>query len=128
MFAVGTIVPWAKPGVGAVATQAFAEAAYGWRCLEQLDQGRTAEEALDAARAVDPGAAIRQVGVVDAQGRAASFTGASCIDHAGNQLGSGYTVQGNMLASPEVWPAMASAYEGATGPLADAIARGAVRG
>ncbi len=121
MFAVGTIVPWAKPGIGAVATQAFAEAAYGWRCLEQLDQGRTAEEALDAARAVDPGSAIRQVGVVDAQGRAASFTGASCIDHAGNQLGVGYTVQGNMLTSPDVWPAMAAAFEGTSGPLTERL-------
>ena len=82
MFGVGSIVPWARPGVGEVATQAFAEAAYGPRCLDALAAGRTAAEALAAAAAEDPLPMLRQVGVVDADGSVAASTGSWCVDHA----------------------------------------------
>src|SRR5262245_37318528 len=121
MFAVGAMVPWARAGVGAVASQAVAEPAYGPRCLDALADGGTAATALDAAAAADPIAALRQVGVVGADGSVAASTGELCIDHAGHQLGDGFAVQGNMLRSPEVWPAMAAAFVDATGPLAQRL-------
>src|SRR5262245_40788856 len=117
MFAVGAIVPWARAGVGAVATQAFTERAYGPRCLASMASGRSADEALTAARDEDPVAAMRQVGVIDAAGAAANFTGELCISFAGHQRGDGYAVQANMMASAHVWPAMAAAYEAASGPF-----------
>lgn len=115
---VGSIVPWARPGVGAVATQAFAERAYGPRCLDALASGSGAAEALDRARAEDPGAGVRQVAVVGADGATAVFTGEQCLDHAGHAVGEGYTTQANMVSSPDVWVAMAAGYEQAGGPLA----------
>jgi uncharacterized Ntn-hydrolase superfamily protein len=118
MFAVGTIVPWARAGVGAVATQAFAERAYGPRCLASMADRHSAEAALTAARAADPIPAMRQVGVVDAHGSVASFTGDLCIEYAGHLIGDGYAVQANMMASPDVWSAMAVAYEGSSGAFA----------
>jgi uncharacterized Ntn-hydrolase superfamily protein len=118
MFAVGSIVPWARAGVGAVATQAFTERAYGPRCLAFMADGGSAEDALRAARAEDPGAAVRQVGVIDSTGAVANFTGELCIAYAGNQRGDGYAVQANMMATRDVWPAMATAYEAASGPFA----------
>src|SRR6476646_3491766 len=87
MFAVGSIVPWARPGVGAVATQAIAEPAYGPRCLDELAAGAEAAGALAAAQAADPMAVLRQVGVVSVDGTAAADTGALCIDHAGHVVG-----------------------------------------
>jgi len=118
MFAVGSIVPWARAGVGAVATQSFAEAAYGPRCLDAIAAGKNATDALDAATAADPMAVLRQVGVIAADGSAASTTGALCIDHAGHIVGDGFAVQANMMSSPDVWPAMASAFAESSGPLA----------
>lgn len=118
MFAVGSIVPWARAGVGAVATQSFTERAYGPRCLASMADGRSADAALAAARGEDPGAVMRQVGVVDAGGATANFTGDLCISFAGDLRGDGYAVQANMMASRDVWPAMAAAYEGASGPFA----------
>ena len=117
MFAVGSAVPWATAGVGAVASQAIAEPAYGPRCLAALAGGMDATSALAAARDDDPAAFLRQVGVVSADGSVAAFTGEMCIDRAGDQAGDGYTVQANMMASERVWPAMATAYEGSAGPL-----------
>lgn len=117
-FAVGGIVPWAIPGVGAVATQAFAEKAYGPRCLDALAGGASATTALAEATGSDPTPACRQVGVVGADGMAAARTGEQCIDHAGHVVGDGFTVQANMMASPTVWPAMADAYTSADGALA----------
>jgi uncharacterized Ntn-hydrolase superfamily protein len=119
MFAVGNIVPWAEAGVGAVATQAMSEVAYGWRCLAAMKDGATASEALERARAKDQADAMRQVGVVDAHGNSAAFTGDLCIDFAGHYCGDGYTVQANMMATDGVWPAMAEAYEHAQGNLAE---------
>ena len=118
MFAVGTIVPWARAGVGAVATQSVAEKAYGPRCLEAMAAGADAAAALATARAADPMSMLRQVGVVAASGSVAAFTGELCCDYAGQHTGDGYAVQANMMASADVWPAMASAYEAASGALA----------
>jgi uncharacterized Ntn-hydrolase superfamily protein len=117
-LAVGGVVPWARPGVGAVATQASTELAYGPRCLDALAAGCDAAEALARAQAVDPMVALRQVGVVGADGSAASATGASCIDHAGHLVKDGFAVQANMMRNPEVWPAMATAFEESSGSLA----------
>jgi len=116
-FGVGSIVPWARPGVGAVATQAMAEKAYGPRCLEALGSGADAGEALAQAQALDPMPALRQVAVIGAGGTTAVATGEMCLDHAGHAVGDGYSAQANMVSSPEVWGAMATAYERAIGPL-----------
>jgi uncharacterized Ntn-hydrolase superfamily protein len=117
-LAVGSIAPWARPGVGAVATQAFAELAYGPRCLDALESGKSASDALAEARAADPTADLRQVGVVGADGSTAAVTGELCVDNAGHVVGEGYTAQANMVSTPEVWGAMASAFESSTGLLA----------
>jgi uncharacterized Ntn-hydrolase superfamily protein len=128
MFAVGSTVPWARAGVGAVATQAMGDPAYGPRCLEHLATGATAPEALTAAWEADPLASIRQVGVVGANGTAAAATGELCIDHAGHVVGDGFAVQANMMSTPEVWPAMASAFTGSSGPLAHRLLAALVAG
>jgi uncharacterized Ntn-hydrolase superfamily protein len=117
-FAVGPIVPWVRAGVGAVATQSIAEPAYGPRALDRLAQGERAGAALDALLADDPQARFRQVAVVDAHGNVATHTGEGCIAHAGHQAGHEFSAQANMMASAEVWPAMAHAFEAAAGPLA----------
>ena len=118
MFGVGSVVPWARAGVGAVATQAMGEPAYGPRCLDALASGSSADAALDAAQAADVMPPLRQVGVVGADGTAAVGTGELCIDHAGHVVGDGFTVQANMMSTPEVWPAMAAAFADSSGPLA----------
>ncbi len=118
MFAVGSIVPWARAGTGAVATQAISEVAYGPRCLDELARGATATEALTAAQAADPMAVLRQVAVVGADGTVAVATGELCIDYAGHFVGDGFAVQANMMSTPDVWPAMASAFTGSSGSLA----------
>jgi uncharacterized Ntn-hydrolase superfamily protein len=117
-FAVGPIVPWVRPGVGAVATQSIAEPAYGPRALDSLAAGARARQALDELVADDELARFRQVAVVDAHGNAAAYTGEGCIAHAGHQEGHEFSAQANMMGSPEVWPAMAHAFEAATGSLA----------
>jgi uncharacterized Ntn-hydrolase superfamily protein len=114
MFAVGASVPWARAGVGAVATQAIGEPAYGRRCLDALASGAAAADALAEAQALDPAAFLRQVGVVGADGSVAAMTGEWCIDHAGHLLGDAFAVQANMMASPDVWPAMAGAFQTST--------------
>jgi uncharacterized Ntn-hydrolase superfamily protein len=120
-FAVGTLVPWAEAGVGAIATQSFVEPAYGPRGLELLRAGVGATAALARLLAADPGRETRQVGIVDAGGGAAAHTGARCIACAGQHVGEGYTVQANMMAGSTVWPAMAEAYQSERGPLADRL-------
>ena len=117
-FAVGPIVPWVRAGVGAVATQSIAEPAYGPRALDSLAAGARARDALDELVADDELARFRQVAVVDAHGNAAAYTGEGCIAHAGHQEGHEFSAQANMMGSPEVWPAMAHAFEAATGSLA----------
>lgn len=118
-FSVGPIVPWAEAGVGAVATQSFVDPSYGARGLELMRAGRPATEALETLLAADATPAVRQVAMVDAQGRVAAHTGASAIASAGHQTGEQYSVQANMMDNPGVWPAMAKAFESAPGDLAD---------
>jgi len=120
-FACGSLVPWAEPGVGAVATQAFVEICHGPGGLEQLARGASSSEALGALLAADPGPELRQVALVDAGGGIAVHTGGRCVAAAGDRAGEGFCVQGNMLRSGNVWDAMASAYGGAEGDLAARI-------
>jgi uncharacterized Ntn-hydrolase superfamily protein len=118
-FAVGPIVPWVRPGVGAVATQSIAEPAYGPHALDRLGvDGAGARATLDALLRQDRLARFRQVALVDARGELATHTGEGCIAHAGHRAGEQFSAQANMMASPDVWPAMAAAFESTTGPLA----------
>jgi uncharacterized Ntn-hydrolase superfamily protein len=117
-FSVGSIVTWARPGVGAVATQSIAEPAYGPRLLDRLAAGERPDEALAAELAADDSARFRQVAVVDERGRVAAHTGDGCIPDAGQVEGEGFSAQANMMASPDVWPAIAATFESAAGPLA----------
>lgn len=118
---VGAVVPWAEPGVGAVATQSFAEESYGPLGLARMRDGASAQEALDRLIADDPDRDVRQVGMVDASGRSAAFTGARCVYAAGHVTETGLSIQANMMERPTVWPAMAEAYRAATGELADRL-------
>ncbi len=120
-FSVGSVVPWGEAGVGVVATQSFVEVSYGPLGLELLKAGKTPEEALRGLLAADPHPEVRQVAILDAQGRVAVHTGKSCIPFAGHQIGQGYAVQANLMARPEVWPAMAKAFESASGDLAERL-------
>ncbi len=117
-FAVGPLVPWARSGVGAVATQSIVEPAYGPRLLDLLEAGRAPQDALDELVAADEQARFRQVAVVSAAGAVAVHTGERCVQFAGHEPGTGFAAQANMMASPSVWGAMAQAYERAPGPLA----------
>jgi uncharacterized Ntn-hydrolase superfamily protein len=117
-FSVGSVVSWARPGVGAVATQSLVEPAYGPGALDLLAQGVGAQEALRRLAADDERARVRQVAVVDAAGGVAVHTGDGCIAYAGDQTGEQFSVQANMMAGAEVWPAMARAYEAGDGALA----------
>jgi len=114
-LAVGAAVPWAKAGVGAIATQAWANVSYGPDGLALLEQGLTAPEVIERLTAADEGRDHRQLGVVDAQGTAAAFTGAKCMHWAGNRVGKGYACQGNILVGAETVDAMAEAFEASAG-------------
>jgi len=116
-FAVGASVPWARPGVGAIATQANIEVSYGPRALELLDAGGAAPDVLARLLSQDPGAAGRQVAVVDAAGRVAAHTGSACIPLAGHVTGDGVSCQANIMAGDGVWPAMLDAFTATDGPL-----------
>jgi uncharacterized Ntn-hydrolase superfamily protein len=118
-FSVGPIVTWAEAGVGVVATQSFVEPAYGPRGLEMMRSGRPAPEALRALIAADSSRAVRQVAMLDAQGRVDAHTGASAIVAAGHHVGAQYSVQANLMENPTIWPAMADAFEKAQGDLAE---------
>ncbi|HSO30664.1 MAG TPA: DUF1028 domain-containing protein, partial [Candidatus Sulfomarinibacteraceae bacterium] len=120
-LAVGSMVPWVRPGVGAIATQSFVDARYGYAGIELLAAGRAPASALAELLAADPDPGVRQVGIVDAGGRTAAHTGADCVAAAGHLTGSGVTVQANMMERPTVWPAMLRAYEAAPGDLADRL-------
>ena len=119
--AVGAIVPWISPGIGAVATQAMVNIDLGPRSLALLERGLDAGQALSAVLAADSGAAIRQLAIVDAAGNAAAHTGDETIPCAGHRTGSGYSVQANMMRNDTVPAAMADAFEAATGHLAQRI-------
>lgn len=120
-FSVGPIVPWAEAGVGAVATQSFADPAYGPIGLEMMRCGRSAPDALRGALESDAGREVRQVAMIDAAGHVAAHTGAKCIAAAGHSVDveHQFSVQANLMEKPTVWPAMAEAYRRSTGDLAD---------
>jgi len=118
-FSVGPIVPWAEAGVGAVATQSFAEPAYGPLGLDLMRLGRGAPLALEALVSTDAGEAVRQVAMIDSEGNVAVHTGSRAIQAAGHRMGAQYSVQANLMESPTVWDAMAEAYETAEGDLAE---------
>ena len=120
-LAVGSVVPWAEPGAGAIATQSYANPRYGPEGLALLRQGRSAQEAVDELTAADDGRAQRQVGVVDAKGGAATFTGEECHDWAGGRTGDGYAAQGNILVSADTVDALAETFEATSGPLAQRL-------
>ncbi len=117
-FSVGPVVPWAEAGVGAVATQSLVDISYGPLGLALMKAGKTADRALEALLVADAHPEVRQVAMMDAAGRIATHTGGSCIAEAGHIVGEGYSVQANMMVSPEVWPAMAEAFERTDGDLA----------
>ncbi|HKT80096.1 MAG TPA: DUF1028 domain-containing protein [Vicinamibacterales bacterium] len=117
-FGVGSVVPWAEAGVGAVATQSFTNVAFGPEGLALLRAGIPASDAIEKLLETDPGRAARQVGLVDATGRAAAYTGSGCIPAAGHSIADGVSVQANMMTDGGVWPAMLSAYGGSAGDLA----------
>ncbi len=118
-FSVGSSVTWAEPGVGAVATQSFVDPSYGPLGLDLMRAGKSAPEALAGLLAADPEREVRQVAMVDAQGRVAAHTGKKDIAAAGHHVGKGYSVQANLMANDRVWPAMSKAFEAAKGDLAD---------
>jgi uncharacterized Ntn-hydrolase superfamily protein len=120
-FNVGSIVGWAEPGVGAVATQSFAEPSYGPLGLDRMRAGASAPDALAALLAEDSDREVRQVGMVDASGRSAAHTGARCVYASGHATADGATFQANMMERPAVWPAMAVAFASADGDLADRL-------
>ena len=121
-LAVGAVVPWAEPEVGAVATQALANVAYGPRGLALLREGLSADDVVSRLTEEDAGRADRQLGVVDGTGRAASYTGSSCLHWAGGRTGEGYAAQGNILVSEETVTALAETFEETAGnPLADRL-------
>ncbi len=120
-FSVGSVVTWAEAGVGAVATQSFARAAYGPELLANLREGMAPQEALDLRVQADRGRDVRQVAAVDAQGRVAAWTGPSCIASAGHVLGAGFACQANIMLNDSVVPAMAAAYENAKGAFAERL-------
>jgi uncharacterized Ntn-hydrolase superfamily protein len=118
---VGAVVPWAQAEVGAVATQAWANTSYGPRGLALLAEGLSADEVVERLVAADEGRDHRQLGVVDRQGRAAAWTGRQCMAWAGHRVGDGFTCQGNILAGSAVVDAMAEAFTGTRGPLAERL-------
>ena len=122
-FSVGSVVPWAEAGVGAVATQSFADPAYGALGLEWMRHGKSAPDALRGLVAGDPRSAVRQVAMIDAQGRVAAYTGDKCILPAGHLVDETeqFSVQANLMENDTVWPAMAEAYRRTTGDLADRL-------
>lgn len=120
-LAVGSVVPWAKAKVGGIATQAWANLTYGPDGLALLEQGLSAEEIVERLTQADPDREHRQLGVVDAQGRAAAFTGKECLYWAGHIVSNGYCCQGNILVNEDTVVAMARAYEETKGDLADRL-------
>lgn len=118
---VGYIVPWGEPGAGAVATQAQTNAMFGPLGVEMLMTGASARETLEGLISSDPDSAVRQLGIVDARGGSASFTGSGTIAWAGSLTGPGYAIQGNILTGPEVVLEMEDAYLSEEGPLGDRL-------
>jgi uncharacterized Ntn-hydrolase superfamily protein len=120
-LAVGAVVPWAQANAGAIATQSYANTSFGPRGLDMLAQGISASETLDRLLAADEGREHRQVGIVDREGRTATFTGSACHAWAGGLSGSRFAVQGNILVSAATVEALAAGFESARGELADRL-------
>src|SRR5213083_993026 len=120
-LAVGSVVPWAEPHVGAIATQAYANPRYGPEGLSLLREGLSAEEVVQRLTAADEGRDQRQLGVVDREGRSASFTGDECLEWAGGRTGPCYAAQGNILVSAATVDALAETFEGSSGALGDRL-------
>ncbi len=120
-LAVGSVVPWAEPHVGAVATQAYANPRYGPDGLALLRQALAADEVVRRLTEADDERESRQLGIVDAEGRGASFTGSDCHDWAGGRTGAGYAAQGNILVSGETVDALAETFEASSEPLAERL-------
>jgi uncharacterized Ntn-hydrolase superfamily protein len=118
-FSVGAIVPWAEAGIGAVATQSFVDPSYGKLGLDLMRAGKSAPDALKALLAGDEARDVRQVAMIDAQGRVAAHTGAKDIPAAGHVVGRDYSVQANLMINDKVWPAMSRAFENTKGDLAE---------
>jgi uncharacterized Ntn-hydrolase superfamily protein len=120
-FNVGNGIPWAEAGVGAVATQSFSEPSYGPLGLARMRAGESAPHVLAGLLIADEGREVRQVGMIDATGTPAAFTGARCVADAGHLISPGLAVQANMMERPTVWPAMAQAFRATEGHLADRL-------
>lgn len=120
-LAVGSLVPWARANVGALATQALANISYGPDGLALLAQGKDAETVVQMLTDADDGRQSRQLGIVDSAGRAATFTGSECFDWAGGVTGAGYCCQGNILTGPDVVEDMAEAFESTRGPFPERL-------
>lgn len=118
-FSVGSLVTWARAGVGAVATQSFVLVDYGPDGLALMEQGMSATAAVAQLVAADEGRDVRQVAMIDAAGRVAAHTGERCIQAAGHHVGDNFSVQANLMLSADVWPRMKAAYENTPGDLAD---------
>ncbi|MBN2367199.1 MAG: DUF1028 domain-containing protein [Calditrichaeota bacterium] len=118
-FSVGSTVPWAEAGVGAVATQSFTNPAYGLRGLELMKAGKTPQEALEILTREDEGREFRQVAFIDAQGNSAAYTGPKCIPAAGHITGKFFSVQANLMLNNRVWPAMADVFRNSSASLAE---------
>jgi uncharacterized Ntn-hydrolase superfamily protein len=118
---VGAVVPWAKAGAGAVATQSYANTAYGPKALALMEQGKSAQETLELLLAEDPEKEMRQVGLIDASGNPATFTGKECYDWAGGLTGPHFAAQGNILVDEKTVQAMAQVFAETNGPLADRL-------
>ncbi len=117
-FSVGALVPWARAGVGAVATQSFVKVEYGPDGIALMESGKSAKEALNQLISKDSGQAVRQVAMIDNKGSVAAHTGENCIYAAGHKIGKNYSVQANLMEKETVWDAMAKAFENAQGDLA----------
>jgi len=120
-FSVGTTVPWAEAGIGAVATQSFANLSFGPRGLELLRQGKSPGQVVEQLLDSDPAGEMRQLAVIDRHGNAAAHTGSRCVPEAGHLIGENFSVQANLMASSEVWPAMAQSFRQSSGPLAERL-------
>jgi uncharacterized Ntn-hydrolase superfamily protein len=118
---VGSVVPWAKAGAGSVATQSYANTAYGPKALQLMEQGKSAQETLELLLADDPDREMRQVGLIDASGNPATFTGKACFDWAGGVTGTHFAAQGNILVDEETVQAMARVFKETNGTLADKL-------
>jgi len=118
-FSVGSVVSWAEPGVGAVATQSLVNVSFGQRALDLMRSGKTAPEALKILIGADEGRDFRQLAIIDTMGNVAVHTGEKCIADAGHISGNNFSVQANMMLNKKVWPAMAAAFEHTGGPLAE---------